>query len=457
MFGIDRTVQNTVGAEEYGFYFSLFSLTILLNILLDLGINNFNNRSIARNNQIFQKHLAGIIPLKIILAFLYALIVIIAGLILNYSVRQFQFLGILIFNQFLLSFITYLRSNISGLHFFRTDSIISVLDRVFMIVLCSILLWGGFTNSIFRIEWFILAQTLSYLLVFFISLSVVLHKSGKIRLNFSKTFSKKLLKKSYPFAILILLMSFFNRIDSVMIESILPNGKEQTGIYAQAFRILDAAAMFAALFAGLLMPIFSRMIKKGEHIGEMLKLSYSLVIVPAIILVIVSFFFRNEIIDLLYVEHIFQASKIFGILIIGFVFISTTYIFGTLLTANGNLKGLNILAGITVVINVSLNLILIKKYEAFGAAVASIISQGFFAFAQVILVKKVFNLKSNLSFLIRLLIFVLIVILGVKFSQYIFATWLVSLILAIVLALTSTWILKIITPSSIFQILKSET
>jgi O-antigen/teichoic acid export membrane protein len=457
MFGIDRNVQNTVGAEEYGFYFSLFSLTILLNILLDLGINNFNNRSIARDHKIFQKHLAGIIPLKIILAFLYAIVVLAAGFILNYSVRQFQFLGILIFNQFLLSFITFFRSNISGLHFFRTDSIVSVLDRVFMILICSLLLWGGFTKSVFRIEWFILAQTVSYLLVFLISLSIVLHKSGKIKLNFSKTFNKKLLKKSYPFAILILLMSFFNRIDSVMIEAILPDGKEQTGIYAQAFRILDAAAMFSALFAGLLLPMFSRMIRKGEHIGEMLKLSYSLVIVPALILVIVSFFFNQEIIDLLYVDHISQSSKIFGLLIIGFAFISTTYIFGTLLTANGNLTGLNILAGITVILNLSLNLLLIKKYEAFGAAVASIISQGFFALAQVILVKKVFNLRPNFSFLIRLIIFILLVVTGVKLSQHFFEAWFTALIVSAILAIFSAWILKIVTPSSIFHILKSET
>ena len=47
IFGIDRTVQNVVGSEGYGFYFSLFSLSLLLNIFLDFGITNFNNRSIA--------------------------------------------------------------------------------------------------------------------------------------------------------------------------------------------------------------------------------------------------------------------------------------------------------------------------------------------------------------------------------------------------------------------------
>jgi O-antigen/teichoic acid export membrane protein len=81
MFGIDRTVQNTVGAEEYGLYFSLFSFSILLNIILDLGITNFNNRSIARNPGIVSEYFSKIVPLKFVLSFVYAFIVILAGAI----------------------------------------------------------------------------------------------------------------------------------------------------------------------------------------------------------------------------------------------------------------------------------------------------------------------------------------------------------------------------------------
>ena len=33
IFGIDRTVQNTVGVEEYGFYFVVFNFSFLFNII----------------------------------------------------------------------------------------------------------------------------------------------------------------------------------------------------------------------------------------------------------------------------------------------------------------------------------------------------------------------------------------------------------------------------------------
>ena len=74
-----------------------------------------------------------------------------------------------------------------------------------------------------------------------------------------------ILKKSYPYAILTLLMASYNRFDAILLERLLPNGSQQAGIYAQAFRILDAAAMFALLFAGLLLPMFSKMIKKCNN------------------------------------------------------------------------------------------------------------------------------------------------------------------------------------------------
>ena len=35
IFGIDAQVQNVVGAEEYGIYFSLLNFTYLFNIFLD--------------------------------------------------------------------------------------------------------------------------------------------------------------------------------------------------------------------------------------------------------------------------------------------------------------------------------------------------------------------------------------------------------------------------------------
>lgn len=454
MFGIDRSVQNIVGAEEYGLYFSLFSFSILINIFLDLGITNFNNRSVAQNSNIVSEYFSKIVPLKFLLALVYAAIAIIAGLVIGYSAEQFKLLYLLIFNNFLLSFILYLRSNISGMHFFKTDSILSVLDRLLMIFICSVLLWGHVTDTPFTISWFIYAQTISYLITAFIALAVVFSKSGKIKLNFNLQYGLKILKQSYPYALLVLLMSFFNRIDSVMLERLLIDGKEQAGIYAQAFRILDAVAMFAFLFAGLLLPMFSKMLKHHDPIGPLLKLSFSLLIVPAITLVVVSVFYGEMLMEVLYHEHVELSSRIFIRLIFAFLFISTTYIFGTLLTANGSLKELNILAGITVLLNVGLNIILIPHYKAEGAAYASVISQGFYAISQVFLARKILHLNTDYSNIFRLIILVFCLGISGLILQSTGIHWLAGFISLSALGAIYTWLLRILTPKEVVEIIR---
>ena len=51
IFGIDAKVQNSVGSEQYGIYFSLLSFSFLFNILLDFGISNYNTKRVAQHQK----------------------------------------------------------------------------------------------------------------------------------------------------------------------------------------------------------------------------------------------------------------------------------------------------------------------------------------------------------------------------------------------------------------------
>ncbi len=457
LFGIDRTVQNIVGDETFGLYFALFNFSMLLNILLDVGITNYNNRNIAQHHFLLPKHLSNIIGLKMMLAMVYAVFTLVIAAIIGYNRIQFHLLFFLILNQFLISFTLYLRSNISALHLFRTDSFISVLDRSLMIVICSLLLFTNVFPIEFTIEWFVYAQSIAYAATTLITLLIVLQKSGRIKVRIDPVFFRVFLKKSFPYALLVLLMSFYNRIDSVMLERLLPHpiGKEQAGIYAQAFRLLDAVSMFGVLFAGLLLPIFARMIKQKEAVGQMVKLSYTLLIVPAIIIAVSSLYYSDNIMAALYHDNTIASSEILGILMIGFTGIATTYIFGTLLTANGSMKQLNIMAFSGMVLNIVLNLILIPRFQAHGSAYASMITQIFTGATQLILALMIFKLKPSLRFIAQLLIFVLIVAALGELSKQLdhwFAGYLVMIAASALVAI----VLRLFNLKDLYTIIRSE-
>jgi hypothetical protein len=176
ILGIEVGVQNAVGNEMYGFYFAIFNLSYIFNILLDLGITNFNTRNIAQHPQLIGKHLSGILGIKAMLLGVYLVVTFSTGLLLGYGSLEFKMLAWLTFNQFLSSLILYLRSNFEGLLLFKWDSVISVMDRVLMIVICGLMLWGPF-NFQFSIFNFVYAQTAAYLLTALLALVVIFRKA----------------------------------------------------------------------------------------------------------------------------------------------------------------------------------------------------------------------------------------------------------------------------------------
>ena len=402
LLGIDAEIQNRVGAEVYGNYFALLNFSFLLNILLDFGITNFNNRNLAQNPQLASKHFGQLLSLRIILFAVYALVTVGLGFTVGYNSNELYFLGVLVFNQFLVATIQYARSNFAGLHFFKIDAFISILDRFLLIIFCGVLLWSPMVKVDFKIEWFIYGQSLAYGISVMICLILLKIKVGKFKLKLKRAFSLALIKQSLPFALLILLMMFYNRVDSIMLERLLIDGDKQAGIYAQGFRYLDAVNMFALLFAGLLLPMFAKQIKLKQSINPLLKMGVSILIPISLIVGITAYFNQELLMSLRYSDNISEASVSFGYLILSFIPVCLTYIFGTLLTANGSLKQLNIMAIGGLILNVSLNLWLIPELKSEGAALATLVTQIATALVQVILVISIFKLKPNWRLIIKI-------------------------------------------------------
>jgi O-antigen/teichoic acid export membrane protein len=318
------------------------------------------------------------------------------------------------------------------------------LDRLMMILFCGILLWGNVTTQPFRIEWFVYCQTAAYVIVFLITGVIVLRKASPLKLYWNITFYRMIIKKSFPYAILFLLMSFYCRIDSVMIERLLPHeiSAFQVGIYAAAFRLLDALVMIAYLFSVILLPLFAKMLKTKEQIEPIIKSSFSILYFFSITAVILLINYRYSILNLLYNDHIEEIAAVFRLLFPCLIPMSFTYIFGTLLTANGNMKLLNITAIAGIILNVCLNLILIPHMKAEGAAIASLFTQSIVSIIQIIIVFCELKISFNTLPYLRCISFTVLFIAGewLLFKYVTLSFWphiALSCIIAVLLALST--------------------
>ena len=400
ILGIEVGVQNAVGNEAYGFYYALFSFSYIFNILLDLGVTNFNTRNIAQHPQLIAKHLSGILGIKLCLMALYVVVTFSVGLLMGYGSTEFRLLSLLTLCQALNSLILYLRSNFEGLLLFKWDSLFSVLDRLLMIVICGCLLWGPFREQ-FNIYWFVYAQLTAYGITALLAFVVIARKAHFSPLTFhlSPAFFLVVLKKSAPFALLVLLMASYNRIDPILLRRLA--GDADAGVYAGAFRLLDALTMVAYLVSVPLLPVFSKICKEQKNasahhtLQDVLRLVFWPLMLFAVAAAVLCSVFAGPLMELLYHERYALYVPVFRVVIFGFIPISLTYIFGTLLTAGGHLRQLNLFAAASLVLNVAVNLLLIPRFGAAGSAWASLTAQTFMAVAQLLLAIRLFRLPAR--------------------------------------------------------------
>ncbi|MAW66092.1 MAG: hypothetical protein CMD18_07860 [Flavobacteriales bacterium] len=400
---MDMQVQVEVG-DKYGLYHALLNATLILNILLDLGLNNYNNRKVSITNNRFKQYFQNISAIRFGLAISYLIVLQLYGILSNYNTGDLWFLFLLGLSQVFLSSILYLRSNFTAFGKFKLDSFFSVFDR-FLMILGVLYLFSNKDQGYVNLENFIYIQVFGYSISFFIGLIILLKIGRPFAPKIQRRFSIVLLKKSAPYALIVLLMSAYHSSDAIMIERMLMDGEAETAIYAQSMRILTALNNYAYLFAVLLLPMFSKLLSKKKSIQGLITTSSSLLLYGVSSIAILLAYYSDDIIGICYgnfsnhdrfINGVFNkeaiinqpailvSSDIFELIIYGIIPMSINYCFGTLITASGNMKLLNKIAFFSLTINVILNLYLIPLYGAYGAALSSLITQSFSGLGQVI-------------------------------------------------------------------------
>jgi len=452
LFGIDRGVQNTVPAEDYGIYFALFNFTFLFQIITDFGIQNFNNRNLSQHRQLLDKYLPNMLMLKAMLAVAYMALVVGTAWLAGYERIYFHLLLMIAINQLLTSLLLYLRTNISGLGMYRLDSLLSVTDRLLLILIVGFLLWTPAWHDRFRIEWFVYAQTAALGTTALIAFSIIARKMVAWRWRFQPAFLVLLLKKSWPYALGVLLMSTYNRIDGVMMERMLSDGQTEASIYAAAYRLFEASNMIGFLFASLLLPIFSRMLKHEGGVEELVHFSFQMLIAGALILAVSTILHRTNIMDALYVNGSSYSGQILMYLMASFVAVSGTYILGTLLVANDNLRQLNYVFIGGLVINVVLNLLLIPVMKAEGAAIATCCTQFLVLGAEVILCDRLLKIKIPIRIILRLGLFLtFLLITGYGLQAFLPQDWLWQFLLLLAIGGITALVFRLVDLSQVLQ------
>lgn len=386
ILGIDRQVQNVTGTDTYGLYFSLFNLSTVFNFLLDWGITNYLNRQLAAQEGSPRRYIASFLVAKVVFSLVYFAVV--AGVAWVSGVTNWATLGLVLIIQFLFSLFLFLRGIVTGEQWFRAYAWISVLDKLFMIIFCGLVLLFPERYGTMTIRKFLLIQigsTIGAILI-----TVVFLRTKHYRVTFARglMLNWSLVRAVLPFAALVFLMSTHNRMDGFLLERLHPNGAYEAGIYAASYRLLDASGMVGYLFASFLLPFIAReWANRGETKKVILQCRH-LLLFFAIYIACISMEMAPWIQHLLYRHDSFYGAEVMQYCLPAIIGYCIVWIYGTIMTATGHIVSFCWLVIVAVVINIGLNLLLIPGYGAKGCAIAGLVSQLFLGIATMIYARR---------------------------------------------------------------------
>ncbi|NTS40623.1 polysaccharide biosynthesis C-terminal domain-containing protein [Flavisolibacter sp. BT320] len=366
VFLIDRRVQNLVGHEVYGTYFALFNFTYIFLFLADAGLTTMLTQRLSADRS---GNVQQLLRLKLLLLVLYA--VCCSGVALLTGISNWTIFFYLVVIQSLTSFFIFLRGVLTAAQLFKSDAYFSVLDKSLLILLCLGPVYGFFKPI--TILLFLQLQTLS-MAVAVGSLLFFLWQKKKIT-GGEKVGLPLIAKRVLPFVALVLLMATHNRLDAFLLVQLHPDGARQAGIYAMAFRLLDAGNMLGYLTASFLLPFLARNRQDGALVQKVVLFSRHGLLLLSVLTLAFVFVHTTWLQEVLYHSSEEYNNKVFVLTIAALPAYYLVHVYGTVLTAIGAFGPFIRILLVAVAGNVALNLWLIPQYGALGSCLAALLSQ----------------------------------------------------------------------------------
>ncbi|MFA6587678.1 MAG: flippase [Patescibacteria group bacterium] len=361
-------VVDHIGVSKTGAYDPIKSLIPIALILIDFSLSAVITREIARNPGSTKTYLGNVLGIKLI----FSLVVLAAfGLVTNFGsfsqeVQSSLYLVALIvaFDTFTLTFFAILR----GLQNMKYEALGMIVNQLIAVGMGYAALRMGFgMRGVF------FATVIASVVNFFWSMLAV-RRYAKIwpKIMWDKNLIILLLKLALPFAVAAMLTKVYTYTDRYLLLAF--KGSTSVAYYAIAHKLTFALEFLPSAFAASLFPAMSAYFITSKYKLELTfekAVFYMMIIsIPISIMIMV---LANGIIDLAF-PRFHSAVHPLQVLILSLPVIFMNFPVGTLLNAVNKTKLTTLNMAITVLVNLSINALLIKRFSYMGSAFATLVS-----------------------------------------------------------------------------------
>lgn len=277
----------------------------------------------------------------------------------------------------------------------RIKSKITVIFKSLAFWFASLLKFYAIKNNfdIYSFAWISLIE----MLIGYFFLSVAYFKSmecgERYKLNIREILS--LIKSSYPLFISGLLIIVYTRIDQILVGELSNN--YQLGLYSVATRFYEIWYMIPGIIISSVYPYFSKLyLDNRDKFYEKLQKIFSLMALISLCIILFTFLISPKIIDYLFGVEYRDSYYVLYIQIIGLVFVFFGSAQSLWTIPAGKQKYGLFQTFVGAIFNISANIILIPKYGALGAAIATVITQFIAAYIlNYFYAKEIFKIQTR--------------------------------------------------------------
>lgn len=358
-----------LGAEGFGVLCFALSLTSILGVFADLGLNTLTTREVSRDRSLARKYLGNTIPLKIVLAIITLVIVAqIVNLIgSNDETKDVVYI-------IALSFIF---TTFTGIF----NSIFQAFEKMEYqsvgLILSSILMFAGTLfaiNQKFSIVSFASIYMIVNLIVLGYSSVICIWKFVLPKLEVDWIFWINTIKSGLPFGITGISGLAYTYTDSIMLS--LMQGDEVVGWYSAAYRLTLVLLVIPTVINQSIFPSMSRFyISSQNSLRSMCEVYCTLMLIIGIPIGVGTTILADKIILLIYGGEYAPSVTVLQTLIWSVVITFTGAAFVKLFESTNKQIIITKISGICLVVNIILNLLLIPKFSYTGASVATVITE----------------------------------------------------------------------------------
>lgn len=390
LLGIDLGVQNAVGTAEYGRYATWFAFALLFGVVYDLGLQNYNSVTLSRDPEALAERLPVVLSLKLVLSVAFAGLVVGAAYVAGARGRALELAALAAAYHAALSLWQLLRTNVGAQGRHRVNSLLGVVDKALLLLGLGAVLLVPTWRARLTVEGFFLAQLAAIAVAAALTLAATRTAPGQRLLRWDWRAARGLVAAALPYGLVLALATAATRLDVVMIEALAPDGQGayQAGVYAAAYRLLDAVNVAGVLLAGLLLPMLSAAVARGEAAAALLRQGAGYMLAVGVGVACWTSLHGSALASLLYAEAGAQTGEVLAVLMWSAVGVGLAYVHGSYLLARGRLRALNWAFAAALAANVGLNWWLIPRYGPAGAAAATVVTQVGVALFEVALARR---------------------------------------------------------------------